>query len=188
MSFESLDGFGVTTDFGASIAVYPPGTRLQTGATSSNHCFAYNNGIFRNLIASGKVIIVEWTTLYWGATTDQLAFLTISTSLTDPPAESHNSFGFRISSGASIFATNGNGSNSTVTDTTDDVSTGPFIRLRAVYTVGTDIKYYVNDTLRATHTTNLPSNGDNRAILYLKAEAAANKELHLGRVLITRTY
>jgi hypothetical protein len=148
----------------------------------------YNNGIFRNLIASGKVITAEWTTLYWGDTTDQLAFLTISTSLTDPPVEEHNSFGFRISSGASIFATNGNGSNSTVTDTTDDVSTGPFIRLKAVYTVGTNIKFYVNDVLRVTHTTNLPSNGDNRVILYLKTEAATNKELHLGRILIQRTY
>ena len=62
------------------------------------------------------------------------------------------------------------------TQTTTDISSGvTMTNLNAYYAVadsGTDIKYYVNGTLKATHTTNLPTGTTNLGLqLYLKNDA-----------------
>ena len=59
-----------------------------------------------------------------------------------------------------VYTTHCDGTNAEVTtDVTASVSAGSPVLLSAVMTSGTNIKFYANGTLIATHTTNLPSGG-----------------------------
>jgi len=74
-------------------------------------------------------------------------------------------------------------------ETTTDISAGITLtdwhRLKAIYTSGSKIEFYVDDILKATHSTNLPENssGATDELTYfryrIKNTAAENKEIHL---------
>jgi len=75
-------------------------------------------------------------------------------------------FGFRVVYTAGtpvLYATNGNNGTETQTDVTSGITLTNFNEFSAVMTTGTDIKFYINGTLVATHTTNLPSATDDSA-------------------------
>lgn len=56
-----------------------------------------------------------------------------------------------------VYAVSGNSSGVTATDIDASVTSNAWNEFTFVYTVGTDIKFYVNQVLVATHTTNMPS-------------------------------
>jgi len=70
-------------------------------------------------------------------------------------------FGFkheRAASGTStITATNGNASTETATDLETTITAGTTYKFTAIKTDTTNIKYYINKTLKATHTGSLPT-------------------------------
>jgi hypothetical protein len=90
----------------------------------------------------------------------------IATKETQPvfPITTHRHIGFRILNG-SIWATNGNGTNGTQTDTGVSLAIHEWARLAMLAVSGT-VKFYVQKsgesdlTLRATHSTNLPTEWD----------------------------
>lgn len=64
-----------------------------------------------------------------------------------------------IWNGSTLYAQNANGTNATATDISSGVTITNWNTYEIVFTPGTDIKFYVNGTLKATHTTNLPTSG-----------------------------
>lgn len=58
-----------------------------------------------------------------------------------------------------LWARNANGSTATNTDISAGITATNWNTYEIVVTPGTDIKFYVNGTLKATHTTNLPTSG-----------------------------
>ncbi len=64
-----------------------------------------------------------------------------------------------VLNGGNLFAQNSNGSASTSTNITSGITVTNWNTYEIVLTPGVDIKFYVNGTLRATHTTNLPTAG-----------------------------
>lgn len=63
-----------------------------------------------------------------------------------------------INNAGTLYAQNANGT-ATSTDITSGITMTNWNLYEIVFTPGIDIKYYVNGTLKATHTTNLPSSG-----------------------------
>jgi hypothetical protein len=70
--------------------------------------------------------------------------------------------------GKLMFTYNGttlNAVNGETSETTTDVSSGitrtNWNNYRIVYTYGTNVKFYINNVLKATHTTNLPTSSNN---------------------------
>lgn len=70
--------------------------------------------------------------------------------------ETQRHFGFVID-GATLYATNASGTTQTRTDVSSGITLTNFNTYRAVFTPGVDVKFYINGTLVATQTTNLPS-------------------------------
>ncbi len=63
--------------------------------------------------------------------------------------------GFVIDTSGKLYATNGDGTTQKKTEITGITITN-FNRYRLVFDAGTDVKFYVNETLKVTHTVNLP--------------------------------
>lgn len=61
--------------------------------------------------------------------------------------------------GSTLYAQNANGSAATSTDISSGITATQWNTYEIIVTPGTDIKFYVNGTLKATHTTNLPTSG-----------------------------
>ena len=87
---------------------------------------------------------------------------------------------FMIDDGT-LYASNADGT----TQTTTDISSGITLTNRNAYRIewdnGTDIKFYVNDSLKATHTTNLPSGGtDVPHVLMALSPTSGSKRWKIG--------
>lgn len=96
----------------------------------------------------------------FSATSNQVSFWGINGRDT-PNMDSDGEFagrqiGFVIDTAGKLYATHGNGSTQIKTEITGITITN-YNRYRFVFDQGTDIKFYVNETLEATHTTNLPA-------------------------------
>lgn len=63
--------------------------------------------------------------------------------------------------GTTLNAVNGEATTNTTTDISSGLTLTNWNNFRIVYTYGTDIKFYVNNTLKATHTTNRPTSSNN---------------------------
>ncbi len=59
--------------------------------------------------------------------------------------------------GTTLYASNGDNTNETRTDVSSGITVTSFNTYRIVYTHAVNVKFYINDVLVATHTTNLPS-------------------------------
>lgn len=80
-----------------------------------------------------------------------------------------------------------NAVNGETTDTTTDVGAGitrtNWNAYKIVYTYGTDVKFYINNTLVATHTTNRPTTTDN--IRFGIGGATASNTAEIANVVIS---
>lgn len=64
-----------------------------------------------------------------------------------------------ILNGATMYAQNANGTTATSTDVSSGITFTNWNTYEIVFNPGTDIKFYINGILKATHTTNLPTTG-----------------------------
>lgn len=142
----------LTTSNGSTSSVY------QNYNVSSNaDLFSYASYAFNAVIGNevtGKGGSGTGTAYYviFGAN----AFPVSSTSFTDR----HVGFVFRDDGTTfAVEATNADGTTQTRTDITAQVDTTGANDFYGVIYDGTDLKFYVNDNLAATHTTNLPTGG-----------------------------
>lgn len=80
-----------------------------------------------------------------------------STPVNGVEVDEHAAF---IIDDATIYASNADGSTQKQTDVSSGITLTNFNEFRVVRNAGVDIKFYINGTLVATHTTNLPDSSD----------------------------
>ena len=107
---------------------------------------------------------------------------------TDTPGDTAVHVGWKIINGR-IYATNANGTNQTITDTGDtEMNTNLYVgkRLTHVCTSLGTIRFYINDNLVATHTTNLPGGGvsSGRFILQIENTSAAYQQIGMRAIYV----
>lgn len=107
-----------------------------------------------------------------GGIIDSATGVTVNATATNDHA------GFYIEDGT-LYASNGSGSAQTRTDITSGIT---LTDLNSYYLKGTasSIEFYVNNTLKATHTTNLPNSVDGTFRMGIESQAAANKVLNIN--------
>lgn len=133
-----------TADSLASTNLFPP-----AGAATNNYTYS-----------ASKVIRIKFylkladTTNRkgWGLCTTAANIHTAQTDVTNGEIRFINNAG-------TLYAQNANGTTATSTDITSGITMTNWNLYEIVFTPGTDIKFYINGTLKATHTTNLPTTG-----------------------------
>jgi len=183
----SLDGFTTTVDTGGSLTADGHPLYFKTGNVSGNKAYLYANCDIYRLVETGKKTIVEWVIYSFTITVaNAVAYLHESQSLTAPPSETANHFGFKILNG-DIFASNADGTTQKITDTLVDLAAGSqHTPLRVEVAQGVNAKFYVNGVLKVTHTENLPPAGQYRLNMGVTTNEAANKYMRIGRVAYER--
>jgi len=188
--WESLDGFTVSGDTGYLVyAVGSTGVMLVTGDAAANYdSRMYMKLPWYSLRVTGKLLVIDFPLTYLGALTTQNIWLRLVNEASDPPSETQDHFGWKIISG-DLYASNADGSTQTITDTGVDLALWEqFTRLRMVVDPGVDIKFYVNDVLKATHTTNLPALADYLVQLQIRTLAEVIRQVGVGRMLVQKVY
>ena len=183
ITWGSLDGFVVGGDAGYSVVPMGIMVGLETHTDINDSAYLLSDGYWVDLVQTGKVVTIEMVVNWLDWITNQDIMLALTERLFGIPY-----LGWRIS-GADLYAINHDGLLETSTDTGIDMINGnQHTRLKMVFTPGQDIKFYVNDVLKATHSTNLP----NIVIcgLYFTVTTLTNefRDIGIGRVLIEREY
>lgn len=181
--------FAVGTDTGAAyttlqMGIYPTSSTAISGWTSSSVTNTSTNAgyvlltptassnleLSTNLWGSGstanyspaqsKVIRIK-TQLKFADTSDRKGFGLVVTPANVHTAQTDVTNGEVrfILNGSTMYAQNANGSTATTTDVSSGITFTNWNTYEIVFTPGTDIKFYINGVLKATHSTNLPSSG-----------------------------
>ncbi len=185
--FESLDGWSTGTTGGSQTPLLG-GANLQTGATINNYSFiddeitgsvneidfGNKNSYFQTAIA---VSSITNQTIYFGSGPLHAGDGT------------EQGYGFKIVNGT-LYAINTETDGGSAIENTTEI-TGITLTnhnvYRAVFTTGTNVKFYANDVLKATHTGNLPYFTDPILMsFYIKTAENANKILYMRYALISQ--
>jgi hypothetical protein len=186
--WTSLDGFTVGGDAGYSVLPKGAYVALSTGTTSDYDAKLYTQDFWYGLLDTGKITTFEFPLMYLYTTSLQNIWLRLASVAVDPPYELTDHIGWKIN-GADLYASNADGAAQTITDTTIDVVQGyQRTRLKVVLNPGTDCKFYVNDVLKVTHTTNLPDALNLLLHFHVRTLEAASKYIYIGRVLIEKEH
>lgn len=187
ISWTSLDGYTVGGDAGYIIVPWGATVKMNTTNVINSDAWIKSTDYWYNLVDAGKVVTFDLVLNDIGADTN--TWLRFATSTTDPPTETANHLGWKII-GSRVWASNGDGVNQTITDTGVDVPVAQSqrTRLKIIFNPGTSIKFYINDVLAATHTTNLPGLGIVQLHFHVRTTVAAPREAWMGRVLIEKEH
>ena len=109
--------------------------------------------------ASSKDIKFKWRmTQNVSGSGDYLGFGIADATTTFDDIQSSTAAGVRfVNNNGVIYASNGNGSSNTNTNVDTGITDANWNVYEIVFNPGTDAKFYINGTLVATHTTNLPT-------------------------------
>lgn len=187
-----LNSLGASDTFTVGSATTTPFTYGIITATSG--AFAYlRSG--RNVcrVTSGGVtsMVMEVDCRMLAAPTNSNLYIGFSASATRAPATSVNRIIFRSLAGANWFAITGTSSAETTTDCSAAPAIDTWDRFRiefhdtaSAFGAGT-VKYFLNGTLKATHTTNLPA-AQSVLILFIGAENASSGSsvMHISPVRV----
>ncbi len=132
----------VTSDAVLSSAVF------STNGGQAAVMVSWNSDI--ELIFFGKVVAGTAKDIFVGVTQSP------ETTIPNDATFTGRHYGFFIDD-TTLYASNANGTTQTRTDLTASVTITNMNTYRIVIDAGTDVEFYVNDVLLATHTTNLPS-------------------------------
>ncbi|MGE0126676.1 MAG: hypothetical protein AB7U82_01130 [Blastocatellales bacterium] len=178
-----------STGTGAAAAQGPILLLSTASGLAGSQQYVYEIEQHIKLLETGKLVTVEWQVADFQPSLGgggELHFY-MQESNSTPPTTGHH-FGFYTSSDA-IYASNADGTTQKTTTTGVNINTGEQrTRLKAVVNPGTDVKFYVNDVLKVTHTTNLPSAANYRLTVGVKTGNTTQRDLYLNRVLITKEY
>jgi len=184
----SIDGLVIGGDTGYSITSNGTCLYIKSGDVANYATFCYNNCSWMKLLDSGKVITFDFPLTYIYSVIAQTIWVRMTYDTSNPPSETIAHFGWKIID-ADLYASNADGTTQTITDTTVDLSSGfQRTRLKIVFTPGTDCKFYINDILRVTHTTNLPIVNNYYFHAYLRTTEAVSKNIYIGRVLLEKEH
>ena len=184
----SLDGFTIGGDTGYSVAANGAYLLLYAAATVDYDAYCCSKGLWVKLLDSGKVITFDFPLLYLNSITALNIWVRMAAGTADPPSETVGHFGWKIIN-ADLYASNADGTTQTITDTTVDlVAATQRTRLKIVFTPGTNCKFYVNDVLKVTHTTNLPTAANYYFHVHVRTTVAEAKHLQIGRILLEKEH
>lgn len=146
---------------------------LSTGGTSGSKAYVYCPTTLYLTPQAGYLLRLA-TTPYLTQTTNQEAYIGALTNPTNP-TNNEKHIAFKVEND-SVYATNGDGSAQTITDTGLTVEQARD-KLWFIRCTTTSILYYINNTLVATHTTNIPTSFNAKPTLYIKNSANQTKAL-----------
>lgn len=183
--WRTMDGWTVyTTGSGSMSWDSIVQISLLTGTTNNSHAAVYTGvgaGISPQM--SNRPILFHIQTDGAALTASQIRFYALQTGEAYPPSDISKHIGFKIINGE-IYATNADGTTETATDTGVSWQAAWDGGTLAIVGDGSSIKYYVNNVLKATHTTNIPPNYNYRIWCGIKNTAAIDQRLRFHHVNI----
>jgi hypothetical protein len=192
--WNSIDGF---TQGGTGGSVNPNDGVLTISSNTTINSTQYINSKdnYHNICETGKLLTVEWQLSDLSHVDTYEIYLHFTNSTAFPPSLTTHHFGFTLlGSGTGVFATVGDGTTESKVDITSFIP-GGFLaaafqrtRLKAVCNRGTDVKFYVNDVLAATITTNLPDTDSLGHNVGIKTLSGVQRYFSLNRILIQKEY
>lgn len=158
-TFPGVSGFWTASGSGSASYLV---SSVNITANASSQYFLNSTGYSEDLWSgTGKKVILHGGNVLaqaFGASSTLHYRVMLAGDMSTCDDLTYRGFGFNYKNGT-IMAVNSNGGGSE-TETSTGVTVGEGFTMqtvKAVYTIGTDIKFYVGDVLKATHTTNLPT-------------------------------
>ena len=188
----SVDGF--TVGGGSGFTVVPKAALLDVrcGAQSGRVVYCYSQDRWWKLIQAPKLCSIEWIIYWFSHNVNQTWWWRMGQNFANPPSETDSHWGFKLINGR-IWASSANGTNQQITDTGYNIPNYTTSygreRYRADLTPGVSVKFYINDTLYATHSTYIPPAGADPLLIFFGTTSESTaKEVYFGRVVIINTY
>lgn len=182
--FTTLDGWTENHLDTGAVTLHIGSTRLETGANNGSrgqiYAEAFAEGWAVNYSKNPRFITSIFT--YGGA--DRIAYFVAG-------GNDFAAFGFKQVDDE-LFAYHKKDAVVTTTKVADIPGAYTQYRLKAIYTTGSKIEFYVDDVLQATHTTDLPEDSGDAAdelvwaLFEITNQAAANKTIYLRHMAITQ--
>lgn len=163
------------------------------GGTSSR--FAYIGSTAGNplqaLVTTGKVTTIQFSLLQVSelnaSHTIYFRVENAGTETANPPSSTVRHYGFSINNG-NVTCSNADGTTATTTGS-GTISAGESLNVfKMVITYGTNVKFYKNGTLLATHTTNLPSATTYRIMTGFVNSDTTSRNYDIGQTTIFSAY
>ena len=192
--WNSIDGF-TQGGTGGTVAVNDGVLTVSSSNVINTTQFINSKDNYHNICEAGKLLTVEWQLADLSHVDTYEIYLHFTNSTTFPPSLTTHHFGFTLlGSGTGFFATVGDGTTESKVDITSFIS-GGFLaaafqrtRLKAVCNRGADVKFYVNDVLAATITTNLPNTDSLGHNIGIKTLSGVQRYFSINRILIQKEY
>lgn len=186
----SLDAFTTGGDQTGTweVTAQGPAVYLKTDNQLNDDAWIYSTNYWDALVAVGKTTTVEMPI----TTTDVkngTCWIRMGNTVADPPSETAIHFGWKLING-DLYASNGTALGQTITDTGVNCLITYRYVLKIVLEEGVSAKFYVDNVLKATHTTNLPGGGSIWFYIHahIRTTTTATHDLKVGRILMERTY
>lgn len=173
---NTSDGLTPTLDGGCTVNRYVEDTRLSTNASAGSCVSLARLGTMFSGGSLGALVYNFDNSAYFSAqiflnqTTFQRAFWGLGLSsklatpdLSDTVVETDRHIGFIVIN-ETLYASNADNTDQTYTDVSAGITLTNYNAYSIEYTAATSIKFFVNGTLVATHTTNIPSGSTNFAM------------------------
>ncbi len=171
---------------GASSAVLGAYSQLNCGTGQGAMLFSQAN--YYNLFETAKTLTIDWQLLGISSIADGEIYLQlINTQSSTSTTVAQVTFLIFKGQISGICADGAAGTNTSQLGST--LSAGDQrTRLRAVITPGTNCKFYVNDVLQGTLTTNIPATSSPYIQIWAHSTAATDRRFKVGRIIITKDY
>jgi len=192
--WNSIDGFTVGGT-GGSIAIDDGHLLISSDSTINHTKYLNSNDVYPKICETGKLLTVEWQISDLSHVDTYEIYLHFTTSVAFTPSLTAHHFGFTfLGSGSGFFATVGDGTTETKVDITSSIPggyipTGPQrLRLKVICNRGTDVKFYVNDVLATTITTNIPNTDGLGFNMGIKTLSGVQRYFSINRIMIQKEY
>ncbi len=184
----SLDTFDIGGDDGFVVNIYGDRLVVQQGGTIDYDAWIKSKSKWWGVLETGAKTTIEFFLFSLLGISAQNIWIRFAETAADPPSETDEHFGWKII-GADLYASNADGTTQKITDTGVNVVAGDQrTRLRVVVDLGVDIKFYVNDVLKVTHTDNLPAETKLYFHTHVRVTTTDYRAVHLGRILVEKEY
>jgi hypothetical protein len=192
--WNSIDGF-TQGGTGGTVAIDDAILLISSSNIINTTQYINSKDNYHNICEVGKLLTVEWQLADLSHVDTYEIYLHFTNSTVFPPSLTTHHFGFSFFGSASgFYATVGDGTTETKVDITSFISGGYLpaafqrTRLKAVCNRGTDVKFYVNDVLAATITTNLPNTASLGFNMGIKTLSGVQRYFSINRILIQKEY
>lgn len=176
--FESLSGLSQLLSGTGAISLSGAYAQLATGATQYSYASLYKALDISNVFSWDKKRKFR-TRVYFSANTDQLLYFAFGNTQS---IDATKYIGFKVDNG-DVYAGVCDGNDETLSDTGVNISAGSSYDFEIIFTPGVDAKFYINDTLVATITTNLPTGVTDANFLmttFLRTMASVDKQVRFS--------